>query len=214
MLIGHLTAFVYDYVLHRYTKAGVLIIKYFDFNLENNFPTWFSVLILFVAAMLLFIIYSHKKKLQSKDAFYWLLLSLIFVFLSADESVQIHETIAEILMPKLGSDLNGFLYWAWVVPYGLFVLIGGLYFLRFVLRLPAMTRKLFIVAGIIFITGAFLMEFPEGYFYKIYGLNHIYNRILYCLEELFEMSAVSLFIYALLDYMALHKIKLTIDIDK
>ncbi len=58
------------------------------------------------------------------------------------------------------------------------------------------------------------MEFPEGYFYKIYGLNHIYNRILYCLEELFEMSAVSLFIYALLDYMALHKIKLTIDIDK
>lgn len=210
LLCGHLTAFVYDFVLQRYTKAGMLIIRYFDFNLENNFPTWFSVLLLATSAMLLFIIFCYHKKAKSNTAYFWLILSLIFVFLSIDESVQIHETVAELLRPKLATDIKGFLYWAWVVPYSIIVLVLGLFFLRFVLGLPAFTRKMFIIASAVFITGALLLEFPEVYFYKIYGLNHIYNRMLYCIEELCEMSGASLFIYALLDYMESHKIKITI----
>jgi hypothetical protein len=210
LLLGHIAAFIEDYVRHAYSRTAQNIIRWFDFNLENNVPTWFSLLILAFAALLLFIIYTAKKKNQTKNAVYWLALSLIFIFLSIDESVQVHEEVAKILRPKLGNDVHGLLYWAWVVPYAVFVILVAVFFMRFVLGLPALTKKLFFLAGCMFISGALGLEFFEGYFYKLYGLNHIYNRILYCLEELLEMGGVTVFIYALLDYMRAHRIRISI----
>ncbi|MBL0355531.1 MAG: multidrug transporter [Chitinophagaceae bacterium] len=210
LLLGHVAAFTEDYVRHAYSRTAKNIIRLFDFNLENNVPTWFSLLILAFAAVLLFVIYIYKKRNHIKGAFYWLALGAIFVFLSIDESVQIHEEVARILRPKLSNDVSGLLYWAWVVPYGLFVIGGGIFFMRFILGLPKFTRNLFFVSGFMFVSGALGLEFIEGYFYKNYGLNHIYNRILYCIEELLEMGAVTLFIYALLDYMAANKIQISL----
>lgn len=210
LLLGHIAAFIEDYVRHAYSRTAKNIIKWFDFNLENNAPTWFSVIILAFSAVLLFIIYTHQKQQQKKNFFYWLVLSIIFVFLSMDESVQVHEEVARIMRPSVGESMNGFLYWAWVVPYSLFVIVTGVFFLRFVLSLPAATRNLFFIAGFMYISGALLLEFPEGYFYKVYGLDHIYNRILYCIEELFEMGGVVIFIYALLCYMRDNKIDVSL----
>lgn len=210
LLLGHIAAFIEDYVRHAYSKLAKNIIRLFDFNLENNVPTWFSVLILAFAAVLLFIIYLNKKAMLDKSAIYWLMLAIIFVFLSIDESVQIHEEVARILRPSLGKNVSGFLYWAWVIPYGLFVLFAGIFFLRFVLSLPARTRNFFFISGFMFIAGALGLEFIEGYFYTLYGLNHIYNRILYCIEELLEMGGVTLFIYALLQYIYDHNISISL----
>lgn len=210
LLLGHIAAFIEDYVRHAYSRTAKNIIKWFDFNLENNVPTWFSVIILAFSAILLFIIYRHQKKQQVKNAFYWLVLSIIFIFLSIDESVQVHEEVARMLRPSVGDSMNGFLYWAWVVPYSVFVVVAGVFFLRFVLSLPPVIRNQFFIGGAMFITGALLLEFPEGYFYKVYGLDHIYNRILYCIEELFEMCGVIIFINALLGYMRDNKIGISI----
>lgn len=213
LLLGHIAAFIEDYVRHAYSKLAKNIIRLFDFNLENNVPTWFSVIILAFAALLLFLIYLNKKTVSDKSAIYWLVLSIIFVFLSIDESVQIHEEVAKILRPSLGKDASSLLYWAWVIPYGLFVLIGGAFFLRFVLALPSRTRNLFFISGFMYVTGALGLEFIEGYFYVRYGLDHIYNRILYCIEELLEMGGVTLFIYALLQYIQAHSISLSLKKD-
>lgn len=211
LALGHIAAFIEDYVRHAYSRTAKNIIKFFDFNLENNFPTWFSVLILAFAAVLLFIIYAYKKKNNIKGAFYWLVLGLIFIFLSLDESVQIHEEVARIVRPGVeNKDASGLLYWAWVVPYSVFVIVVVGFFLRFVLSLPTHTRNLFFLSGFMFVSGALGLEFLEGYFFKLYGLDHIYNRILYFIEELLEMGGVTLFIYALLDYMAAYKIRFSI----
>jgi len=206
LALGHIAAFIEDYVRHAWSRTAKNIIKWFDFNLESNVPTWFSVIILAFAAMLFFIIYSHKKKNGAKGAHYWRTLCLIFLFLSCDESVQVHEEVARILQPSVGMKMSGFLYWAWVVPYGIFAIVAAIYFLRFVLSLPMRTRVLFFIAGGLYVFGALVLEFPEGHFYLTYGLNHIYNRILYFVEELCEMSGVSVLIYALLDYIAENKI--------
>lgn len=211
LLLGHIAAFIEDYVRHAYSRTAKNIIRLFDFNLENNVPTWFSALILAFASVLLFIIYDHKKRNNIKPAIYWLVLALIFVFLSMDESAQIHEEVANIVRPKLGNhDAGGLLYWAWVVPYSVFVIGVLAYFLRFMLNLPPLTRNLFFLSGIMYVSGALGLEFLEGYFFKLYGLNHIYNRILYCVEELLEMGGVTVFIYSLLNYMASCNISITI----
>jgi hypothetical protein len=181
---------------------------YFDFNVETNFPSFFSTMLLMLAAVLLLICYLHSRRIGSSQRRYWLVLSIVFVFLSLDENVQIHEVIAQHLTPVLPTDLNGFIHWSWVVPYSVLVLLLGGYFLSFVLRLPSFTRRLFIISGVIFITGALGLELFEGYFFKLYGLDHPINKVLYCLEELMEMWGVILFIYALLHHLATHGVRL------
>jgi hypothetical protein len=168
------------------------------------------LIILFFAALLFLVIYIHKKHTLTKGAHYWLTLCIIFIFLSVDESVGVHEEVAKIIRPSVSNDVSGFLYWAWVIPYGLFAISAAVYFMRFVLNLPVKTRNLFFLAGGLYVFGALILELPEGHFYKIYGLDHIYNRILYFIEELCEMGGVTILIYALLDYMAENSIHISI----
>lgn len=210
LALGHIVAFIEDYVRHAYSRLAKNIIRWFDFNLESNVPTWFSVILLAFAALLFFIIYTQKKAFQIKGAHYWLTLSLIFVFISVDESVQVHEEVAKILRPSVTNDLSGLLYWAWVIPYGIFAIAAAIYFMRFVLSLPARIKNLFFIAGGMYLFGALLLELAEGYFFKLYGLDHIYNRILYFIEELCEMGGVTVLIYALLTYIADYKIGMTV----
>lgn len=182
---------------------------YFDFNGEANFPAYFSTIILLFAALLNFLLFLHNRIEKSTDFKYWLVLAIIFTFLSIDENVQFHEHIAQHLTPALPTDLNGFLIWSWVVPYSVFVLAVVIYFLKFILSLPLKTKNLIILSGALFVFGALGLEFFEGYFYKLYGLDHIINKTLYCIEELFEMWGIILFIYALLDYIVLRGVRMT-----
>jgi len=210
LLMAHLLAFTLDYVRHSGSRAAKNIIRWFDFNLENNVPTWFSVCLLTFSMLLLLLIYFHQRALRDSNSKRWLILSLIFLFLSVDEMVQVHEEIAHLLRPRLGPDSPTIFYWAWVIPYGIFVIVSAVYFLRFVLRLPSRTRNYFFMSGALFLTGALGLELVEGYLYVRYGLNHLSNRILYCMEELMEMGGVTLFIHALLHYIADQSIQLQI----
>ncbi|MES2848864.1 MAG: multidrug transporter [Bacteroidota bacterium] len=210
LALAHIAAFIEDYVRHAYSRTAKNIIKWFDFNRESNVPTWFSLVILTLAALLFFIIYTQKKNNKIKGAHYWLTLGFIFIFLSIDESVQVHEEVAKILRPSVSNNVSGLLYWAWVIPYGIFAIAAAIYFFRFVVSLPAKTRNLFFLAGGMYVFGALILELVEGHFYIKYGLNHIYNRILYFIEELCEMGGVTVLIYALLSYMADHNISIAI----
>jgi hypothetical protein len=189
----------------------MIMLRYFDFNGEGNIPAFFSSIILLVAAGLLFLTHALQQGLPAnKRSRYWFILGLFFVFLSLDENVQIHEQVTNFVRPKLENDLSGFLYWAWVVPYAVLALAVAAYFFRFVLQLPYYTRNLFFLSGALYVTGALGLELFEGYFFKHYGLDHLYNLILYCLEELMEMSGVVLFIYALLHYLAVRNTQVAI----
>ncbi len=211
LMLAHIAGFILDYVMHLNTKFSWYVVRYFDLNQEDNFPSFFSALILAFAALLLFLIYDHQRSIHAKKTIYWLVLGLIFVFMSTDECIQIHEEIAKIIRPKMGNDHGGLLYWAWVVPYAVVVLGVVIYFLRFVLSLPKFTRNMFFLSGFIFVSGALGLEMLEGYFFKLYGLDHIYNRILYFVEETMEMGGVTLFIYALLDFMAVSSLRVSFD---
>lgn len=211
LLIANITGIILESVLQYDSRFTRLLVRYFDFNLESNIPSFFSSVILLIASGLLLLIHTQQKNYsESTPTKHWLILGLIFMFMAVDENVQIHEHVAEFVRPQLGNDLSGLLHWAWVVPYAFLTLAVVVYFIGFVLRLPPYIRNLILVAGALFVTGALGLELVEGYLYKRYGLDHIYNRILYCLEELMEMSGVTLFIYALLHYLGMHRTQVTI----
>ena len=119
------------------------LIDTFDVNIENNVPTFFSTFLLVSCAALLAVI-ANQPAVARREAAYWRWLCLIFLFLALDEDASLHELLIEPMKRHL--PLDGPLFFAWVIPYGLAVLVVGLLFLKFVLRLPARTRRLVIVA--------------------------------------------------------------------
>ncbi|MBL7736159.1 MAG: hypothetical protein JNL51_11925 [Chitinophagaceae bacterium] len=177
------------------------LIYFFDVSLENNIPALFSTLILLTSGVLLFFIYRISVRQQDKRKGYWLLLSLVFVFLSIDESTGVHEQFNK-LRNVIGDDPSGLLHYTWILPYSIFALAAGIFFMKFLFSLPVKTRNLFILSGGMYVFAALAFELPEGYITTKYGAGHTYDKLFCTFEEFMEMYAIILFIYALLQYIA------------
>jgi hypothetical protein len=94
------------------------------------------------------------------------------------------------------------MYFAWVIPYALAVLVIGVLYLRFVWSLAARTRALFICAGSVYLAGALGFESVGGWYFSLHGeIEDLTYSLLVAAEEFLEMSGIILFIYALLDYL-------------
>lgn len=171
----------------------------FDFNREVNIPSIYSALTLLLCALLLFYVF-WAKQFTGRSLYKWLVLSLIFLFLAFDEFSSFHEKIMVLLRDNY--DLSGVFYYAWIVPYGIAVLLLGVAYVPFILKLPAKIRKLFLISGSLFITGAVGLEILGGQQDEIYGTYNLVYALLYTVEELLEMLGIALFIYALLLYIS------------
>jgi len=176
--------------------------KLFNLDLEQNIPTFFSALNLLISSLLLFIIAVQRRADQKRDFYYWIGLSLIFIFLSVDEFSSIHE----ILINKVRDTLNttGYLYFAWVIPYAIAVVTIGLIYLKFVISLPPGIRLQFILAGSIYIGGALGMEMVGSNQYAQGGADTSIYKLITTVEETLEILGIILFIRALLAYMELN----------
>lgn len=60
---------------------------------------------------------------------------------------------------------------------------------------------LFILSGVIFVSGAIGFELLGGWQDDMHGRNNLLFCVLYTCEELFEMFGVVIFIYTLLSYI-------------
>jgi hypothetical protein len=127
-----------------------------DLNSENALGEWWSVLQLMLAAALLAINGRVEPNRQWKP--YWFVLAAMFVFLSFDESAQVHERVMGFLPSR-----TGFLMFTWIIPYGIICLAIGFFYLPFVVALPPPIRRRVILAGGLFIAAALGMEAVGGH---------------------------------------------------
>ena len=212
LVIAHVIAVSLEINLPEESKIRRVIVQYFYFGSEANFPTYFSALLLLVSSILSFYIYKiDSLRNDIKNLKYWRSISLILLFLSMDEAVQIHEQMMSV-MHYLIPNLPDILASAWVIPYALIFLFIAFFFSKFILSLPYKTRNLIILAGLTFVTGAIALEVFESYLYNEYGAKHFTFLIAVTLEELLEMAGIVLFIYALLDYILLRFTRLRVTI--
>jgi len=77
------------------------------------------------------------------------------------------------------------------------VLAFAVAYAPFVARLDARTRRLFVVSGALFVGGALGMEFVQGWHDGLYGRDGT-TALITTVEEVLEMSGVTVFVYALL----------------
>lgn len=187
------------------------LVPLFSFDGEANVPTFYSALsLLFSSILLLIISICHKR--QTASYIPWLVLSIIFLCLAIDEVGAIHEEFSAVLRSSL--DTTGLLFFAWVIPYGIGLIVFVICYLRFLLRLPGKTRTLFIVSGAMFVTGAIGFEMLGGRHLGLHGGRGIGYALLYTGEELLEMIGIATFIYALLAYIVAHFESLSVTVSE
>ena len=183
------------YFGHDYVYGFVPL---FNLDTEGNIPTLYSSFALLLSSALLSLIaLTHKKNNNSYLS--WAGLALIFLFLSIDEIASIHEKFGSATRDYLHT--SGLLFFAWVIPYGVFLLVFLIGYLRFLSNLPRNIMILFVVSGVIFVSGAVGFELVGGQHFELYRKHTLLYCVYYTCEELLEMLGIVIFIYTLLTYI-------------
>lgn len=185
--------------------------RLFDLNEEANIPSVFSSLILLLSSIILTIIALLKARYRESFFLHWSGLATLFFFLFIDEAVSLHELLTTPVRMTLNA--SAFFYYAWIIPYGMLLLLFIIGYYKFILHLPAKIRFLFIIAGITYIIGAIGFEMFGGYYDELYSRQTIIYAVCVLFEESLEMTGIVLFIYSLLLYLTLHYKKLLIEIE-
>jgi len=167
-------------------------LRIFDLQSERNIPTLFSSVILLGSCILLGFIAFLTRSTEGPYSIYWAVLSLGFLYLSIDETAFIHENFR--------ADFAGFSSWIFVVAP--FVILFLLSYIRFFMHLPRSTKYYFLVAGLLYIGGAFILELIGVWRTSIASENILATTIiLTTVEEALEMFGIIFFIYSLLLYL-------------
>ncbi|MCA6074182.1 hypothetical protein [Fulvivirga sedimenti] len=175
--------------------------KLFHLNGEQTIPAYYSTFLLLLSAILLLMIgnLTHGERLSTK----WKWLSVIFLALSIDEMVALHERLIPVVRSLIG--VNPYFYWGWVIPAAVALALFGLVFFKFWRSLPPETARGMMWAGIVFISGALGLEFFEGMlFFRVRNYGDLWLQSLFLLEESMEMLGIIMFIRTLLKYMKNH----------
>jgi hypothetical protein len=194
LLADHLTGHT-SIIIHK-------LVKLFYLDLEQNIPSFFSMLILLIASALLTVITILKKKQKASYVTEWSILSIGFFYMAFDEIMEIHDKLVAPLQALLGHQNLGIFNFAWVIPGIILVSFLGIYFLRFFINLPPKTRLWFFIAGFMFVGGSIGLELIEGVIAEKSGMETFSYYTLVTIEETLEMLGVIVFIWALLEYLA------------
>lgn len=184
----------------QYQNSSSFSLRMLYVDAEAGIATWYSVFLLLLCATLLAIIALMKSKTKSRYIRYWQVLALIFIFLSIDESVSIHE---KLMVPmKSALKIGGIFHFAWIILYIPLVVLFVISYLRFLAHLPRTTRKLFWLSGITYVAGAIGFEMISGPIAETSGTEVLPFVISVHFEEGLEMLGLTFFVYGLLRYIS------------
>ena len=177
-------------------------VRMFNVNREGNIPTWYSSLLLLTCVILLLIVTHIKRQKQERYIAHWLLLALVFFYLSIDEAAALHEKLTIPFQENESLNVRGYLYFAWVLVGIPFVLFMSLVYARFLLHLPSQTRRNFLLAAALYVGGAVVVESISANQWYLNGGTSLTFSAIGTLEEFCEMAGVIVFIFGLLTYIS------------
>lgn len=158
-----------------------------DVDIEASLYTWFSQLLLAGAGALLLLIGWEQVDDTPWIRRQWFILGGLFLFLSADEAVALHERLIEPL--RLALHTHGALAWAWVIPYGAAAAAGLIAAIPFLRNLPRETLVGFLVAAAIYLTGALGCEMAGSFLNDSHGA--AYSRDQRSGERLYRAETIA-----------------------
>jgi len=179
LLAIHVGLYSYNY---QVSELEWLLLQLFDLDEENNLPTWFSSFLLLNNAFFLALMARSER---AKDKLYWRLMSVGFLLLSIDEVAGLHESF------------NSSIEMNWAIPGAILVIIIAVAFIPFLLRLRRGLAGLFILSGVVFVSGAIIVELLS----EDMDSDSLGYMLAVALEEGLEMLGAWLFLRTLLKEM-------------
>jgi hypothetical protein len=194
-------------VVDELGKLTKFLLK-FDVAGEQTVGAWLSSILLMLCALVLLYIGTMRRQRGEPYAWHWLGLSVIFIGLSMDEAVGLHEMTIKPMREMFGT--TGPFLFAWVIPASAFVALVGLAYLGFLWHLEPKFRVRFVLAGALFVGGALGFEMMEGELVDFYARHQLIYTAAMHLEDALESAGELLFLYSLLLYALRHERDLTI----
>lgn len=176
------------------------LVPAFQLDGEMNVPSLTSSLLLFITALTAFFTaWALPGAQKHKRA--WTIIGVVFVVLSFDETIRLHEQISVLMASIDPADATSHI--GWEVPYLAVIGVLGLYMLPWFLALDRGTQIRFAAAGIIYVFGAIGMEHAATIYYAAIGTDRtmdatLTGQVFVTLEEVMEFSGVALFEYSMM----------------
>ena len=159
-------------------------------------PTFYSGCLFLINALLLLIIWQAGRT-RSKPKGIWLLLAALFIFLAYDELFSVHELLIKSI--REAWNLSGVLFFAWVLPYGLGVLLVTALFAPVWWRMNKTVRLWCGLSAASYLSGTIVFEMIGAKYYQAIGHQRdVVFRMLATIEESLEITGLIMFTYSLL----------------
>lgn len=199
-LIGIAAVIVLLNIISSFFSSQIEEIPWF-INLyeESNLPTWFSSIILFIAAF-----YAYQcAKVSKVNRLIWKIVALTLIIMSCDEVAMIHEEIGAYMNTHFFKMDNLVSVWSFCLgPFILLALAVIIPILRKTLAQPAKARNRLFLGIFLYLLGALILEFTVNLFEpeKTSLFWNLTWRIEYYMEEPSEMFGTIIIISSFVKY--------------
>jgi hypothetical protein len=185
-------------------------VRVFHVDYEPSVPAVFTVLLLTANAVVLAIIAAAERR-RGGRSLGWFGLAALFIYLAFDEGAELHDLATRPL--RAAFDLGGVFHFAWVIPALVLVALFGLIYVRFIIAMPAQTRRWFVISVAMYIGGALGVEMIGGAYLDAIVVRDFTYELIVTVEETLEMLAIALLLRTLLVHAARHVRELAVEFD-
>ena len=162
---------------------------------EGNIPTLFATTLLLLCAAALALI-TRSLEAGERSRLPLGFLSVVFLFLALDESIEIHERLDKVGRMIFGPQAQS---GEWVLVYGALLVPIILIYAPVVVRLPRATRRTWILAAAVYIFGALGLEFASHRFLLVRNFEMLNAAAV--TEEAFELAGLLIFLFGALAHL-------------
>jgi hypothetical protein len=195
LTVASVSVQVLDHVFDRNQALG--LVPLFDANREENIPTWYASITLFVCALILAGLAMHASRRGESPRRFWLVIALL-ALASIDETAQLHEWGGRLLRDAVNAENE--IANAWIVPGTIIAVLLFVPLRAFFTRCPAPVRRGAAVAGAVYVGGALGIEILEEVVFGPSGDFGLDQAILGTAQEFAEMVGVLIFLDVLLTW--------------
>jgi hypothetical protein len=194
LLVLNVVVHVLQYLhVERYSWSLNEMATRFDIDVEGSVPTWFSNLLLAFASIQLLAVARLERRRRGPLTLHWTALGLVFAGLSADEIAGFHN-VEVLVSAERAAAVSDYFAIPWVIHGTIFVVLFGLVFARFLLRVPRPTALGLVRAGLVYVGGALGIEMLGAHFIVNLGIEHPAVSAILMVEEGMEMFGVILLV--------------------
>jgi len=195
LLVAHLITIAMPYIFEGFEHGLVrLLFSLFFLDGEGNVPAIFSTCLFLINAVIFLIVWKAAC-LAGDSQKIWLFLSSVFVFLALDESISIHERLIDPLRQALGA--TGIFYYAWIIPYGIGVVLLSIFAIPVFWRMQKRIRFWFGLSAATYLFATIGLEMISGkYLVMMNEQKDIVWIFMMTVEESLEMVGLIILVYA------------------